>query len=134
MQGQNPWPGFENQPPSHPNLVNNQPQSIPIGQPMQQGFVTNPVMMIPTTSAATALWVSILSIFCGGICLAIPALLIANSALNITKQYPGHPDAATAKTAQIISWVVIGLTILSILFYVGLIALMAGSAESSGSF
>jgi len=131
MQGQNPWSGFEGQPPSQPqpNIVNNQLQSIPINQPMQRGFVTHPALMVPTTAASTALWVSILSIFCGGICLAIPSLMIANSALSTTKQFPGHPDAATAKAAQIISWVVIGLTLLTVLLYAGLIVLATGSSD-----
>jgi TM2 domain-containing membrane protein YozV len=73
---------------------------------------------------------SIVSIFVGGICLAIPALVIANGALAITNQMPGHPDAGTAKTAQIISWIIIGIFILVIGFIVMLIA----GAGASGEF
>jgi hypothetical protein len=86
-------------------------------------------MMVPATSATTALVLSILSVFCGGICLAIPALIVANSALNITNQFPGHQDAGTAKAAQVISWVVIVLTGLFIIFYV-LIFAAAVSTDS----
>ena len=95
---------------------------------MQRGMM-NTMMMVPTTSATTALVLSILSIFCGGICLAIPALIVANSALKITNQYPGHQDAGTAKAAQIVSWIVIILTGLGILLYGMLIATVAFSGS-----
>jgi len=68
----------------------------------------------PKTSAMTALILSVVGVLFGGICLAIPALVIANSALAITNQYPGHPDATTAKAAQIISWIIICVTLLVI--------------------
>jgi hypothetical protein len=70
---------------------------------------------MPTTNATLALILSIVSIFLGGaaICMAIPALIVANGALTITNQYPGHPDAGNAKAAMVISWIVIGLTALA---------------------
>ena len=143
MQPQNPWEGITQAPQTPPPtsaqpqsmLVGQmgqsmvQPQPIVVGQPMQTGLM-NPVMMVPTTSATTALVLSILSLFCGGICLAVPALIVANSALKITNQYPGHQDAGTAKAAQIISWIVIVLTGLVILFFV--VPLGAMSASGSG--
>ena len=105
------------------------PQQVIIGQPQAPQPVVGmgiPGMGMPATSATTALVLSILSIFCGGICLAIPGLIIANQALTITDQYPGHPDAGSAKAAKIISWIVIGLTIVVILLYVVLgVALVA---------
>ena len=142
MQPQNPWEGLEQagQTPPHMNTPPQQmvmgqvgqpmaqPQQIVVGQPMQGGMM-NTMMMVPTTSATTALVLSILSIFCGGICLAIPALIVANSALKITNQYPGHQDAGTAKAAQIVSWIVIILTGLGILFYGMLIATAVGSGS-----
>ena len=76
-----------------------------------------PGMGVPATSATTALVLSIVSVFCGGLCLAIPSLIIANQALAITDQYPGHPDAGNAKAARIVSWIVIGLTIVGIFIY-----------------
>ncbi len=143
MQPQNPWDGLNQVPQTPPQMSGqpqqmvmgqvgqpmSQPQQIVVGQPMQTGMV-NPMMMIPTTSATTALVLSILSIFCGGICLAVPALIVANSALKITNQYPGHQDAGTAKAAQVISWIVIILTVIAILFYVA--AFGAMSAAGSG--
>ncbi len=108
------------------------PQQLIIGQPQAAQPVVGmgmPGMGVPATSATTALVLSILSIFCGGICLAIPGLIIANQALAITNQYPGHPDAGSAKAAMIISWVVIGLTILVVLFYVVMFAGLAASGE-----
>jgi hypothetical protein len=141
MQPDNPWGGLE-QAPQTPSDVGGppqqmvmgqvgqpmfQPQQIVVGQPMQTGMMNT--MMVPATSATTALVLSILSVFCGGICLAIPALIVANSALNITNQFPGHQDAGTAKAAQVISWVVIVLTGLFIIFYV-LIFAAAVSTDS----
>ena len=142
MQPQKPWDGLE-QGAQTPPSMNTPPQQmvmgqvgqpmaqtqqIVVGQPMQKGMM-NTMMMVPTTSATTALVLSILSIFCGGICLAIPALIVANSALKITNQYPGHQDAGTAKAAQIVSWIVIILTGLGILLYGMLIATVAFSGS-----
>ena len=106
------------------------PQQMIIGQPnMAQPAVGmgHPMMGAPATSATTALVLAILSLFCGGICLAIPALIVANNALTITNQYPGHPDAGSAKAAMIISWIVIGLTAVVVVIYVGLGVLMLAS-------
>jgi uncharacterized membrane protein SirB2 len=103
-----------------------------MGQPQAAQPVVGmgmPGMGVPATSATTALVLSILSIFCGGICLAIPGLIIANQALAITNQYPGHPDAGSAKAAMIISWIVIGLTIVVILLYVVMGVILVGSSE-----
>ena len=108
------------------------PQQLIMGQPQAQPVVGMgvPGMSAPATSATTALVLSILSIFCGGICLAIPGLIIANQALAITDQYPGHPDAGSAKAAKIISWIVIGLTLAVILLYAVLgVALVASGGE-----
>ena len=112
-----------------------QPQHQPYGQPQ---IVGQPVRMqqmpggvvmgsYPQTSAQTALILSILSIFVGNICLAIPALIIANGALAVTNQMPGHPDAGSAKAAQVISWIIIGLTLLVFGFFFMLIVVGASS-------
>lgn len=76
----------------------------------------------PKTSAMTALILSVVSVLFGGICLAIPALIVANGALAITNQFPGHPDAATAKAAKIVSWIIIGFTLLVFLLVMVMIA------------
>jgi hypothetical protein len=123
-----------------------QPQHQPYGQPQVQAQpqvtqFTQPQMIgqtvimqqmpgtvvmgggYPQTSAMTALILSIVSILlgAGAICLAIPALIIANGALEITNQMPGPPDAGTAKTAQVISWIMIGLTLLFVFAIVSMI-------------
>ena len=110
-----------------PQMV--QPQMV--GQPVMMQQMPGGVVMgsYPQTSAQTALILSILSIFFGGICLAIPALIIANSALAVTNQMPGHPDAGSAKTAQVISWIIIALTLLVIGFFV---LFVIGATASSG--
>lgn len=115
------------------------------GQPAQVIVGAQPSVMagspgvvgvgFPATSAVAALVLSILGIVGCGCCTAIPGLIIANNALVITNQYPGHPDAGMAKAAQIIGWIVVGLAIAFILFYVivggGLLA-MGIASESTG--
>ncbi len=54
---------------------------------------------------------------------------MANTALQTTKSMPGHPDAGTAKAAQVVAWISIGLAILVVLFYVAMFALLAASGE-----
>ena len=100
-----------------------QPQLV--GQPTMMQQMPGTVMMgggYPQTSAMTALILSIVGVVFGGICLAIPALIVANGALAITNQFPGHPDAGTAKAAQIVSWIIIGLTLLGFLLVMMMIA------------
>ena len=108
------------------------PQQMIIGQPtMAQPVVGmgHPMMggAFPATSAVAALVLSILGIVGCGCCTAIPGLIIANNALVITNQYPGHPDAGMAKAAMIISWIVIGITAVVVVIYVGMGVLMVAS-------
>ena len=69
----------------------------------------------------------------GGICCSIPAIILANGALTITNSQPGHPDAGTAKAAQIIGWIVTAITILVIIGFlliivgIGSLGLVFGS-------
>lgn len=99
--------------------------SIPVQPiPYQQGGMP---MGLPATSATTALVLSIgglMGLFCFAPCglLAIPGLILSNSSLEITKQIPGHPDAGTAKAAQIIGAIVSALLVLGI----GILAAMLG--------
>ncbi len=106
-----------------PNQVPNQ---IPIQQGMQMGG------FYPQTQAVLALVLSILGIVGCGICTAIPGLILANGALQTTNSMPGHPDAGTAKAAQVVGWIVIGLTLLGILFYVALFGIILATEGSSG--
>ena len=96
------------------------------GMVQQPGMPMGTVVMgMPQTSATLALILSIVSIFFGSICLSIPSLIIANNAINITSMYPGHPDSGTAKAAQVISWISIGLFVLIMMFYIAIFASMA---------
>ena len=79
--------------------------------------VSNPaaVGQFPATQAMAALICSILGVT---VCCLFPpvGLLLANSALEITNQHPGHPDHGLAKAAQIVGWIGIVLLILSVIF------------------
>jgi hypothetical protein len=105
---------------AQPTMIAGQPTAF-AGQPMMVGG-------IPTTNATLALILSIVSIFLGGICLAIPALIIANGALAVTNQYPGHPDATNAKAAQVISWIMIGLTALIVFAIIFMVSIAGATA------
>ena len=85
------------------------------------------------TNAVMAMILAAISYFMCGICSAIPAVIIANGALQITNNQPGHPDHGLARAAQIMGWVMIILTVLGIviwgilIFLVGGVGLLAGS-------
>ena len=106
-------------------------QQVIVGQPAQYTVGVGNTMVgavaYPATSATTALVLSIVSLFCGGICLAIPGLIFANRALAITDKYPHHPDASTARAAKIISWVIIGISLAVFLLYAVLLAAAVAS-------
>jgi len=101
-----------------------QPQSIEI--PLNQGYY-QPNMgapqqyammpMWPQTNATLALILACVSIAAGGVCLAIPAIIIAKGALQITDQFPGHPDAGNAKAAHLIGWIISGLYIVMFILF-----------------
>ena len=109
---------------AQPQYAQPQPQLVGVptvgtGIPMGTGY--------PATQATLALVLSIMGLVLCGCFTAIPALILANNALLITNQIPGHPDGGLAKAAQILSWVVIALWSISILIYgvvgIGLLAL-----------
>ena len=68
-----------------------------------------------------------------GICTGLPGLLLANSALAITNQYPNHPDSGSAKAAMVIGWVVVGLTVVGVLFYLIFFVLLAAGGVAAGA-
>ncbi len=100
-----------------------QPQQMVMGQPMVQPMTGQPAvgMGMPKTNATLALVLSIVSIFFGSICLAIPGWILANGAIRITDAYPGHPDAGTAKIAKIIAILV---TILTVIVVIGMLIMI----------
>ena len=67
-----------------------------------------------STYALVSLILGIVGFFVCGL-LAIPGIILANSAIEITKKYPTHPDASTAKAAQVINIVVIVINLLVVL-------------------
>ena len=87
----------------------------------QAGFPAQgiPVAYYPSTNATTALVFSIVGLASGLACfplcglLAIPGLVLGNSAVNLTKSTPGHPDTGTARAAQVIGWITLGLMLLA---------------------
>ena len=137
--------GYATDPVQQPHLAQQPVTQQLYGQPAQVIVGAQPTVMagspgmmaaFPATSAVAALVLSILGIVGCGCCTAIPGLIIANNALVITNQYPGHPDEGMAKAAQIIGWIVVGLTIAFILFYVilggGLLAMEIASESTGG--
>jgi len=115
------------------------PQPQVMGQPqpmMQQGYAI-PVgnmqaVQVPTTMALVALILSIVSIFTCGALMSIPSLIMANNALKITNQFPGHPDASMANIAKIVSIISIVLTALGVLFYGIMIAVFLSDPAMTG--
>ena len=71
---------------------------IPLQPGMAMGYFA-------PTQATLALVLGVLGLVGCSICTAIPGLIMANSALATTGSQPGHPDAGTAKAAQVVSWI-----------------------------
>ena len=96
--------------------------------------VSNPgaVGQYPATQAMAALICSILGVT---VCCLLPpvGLLLANSAMEITNQHPGHPDHGLAKAAQVVGWIGVGILILSVIFmllYFVFLGIIIAGAES----
>ena len=82
----------------------------------------------PQTQATVALVLSIVGLMMCGLCTAVPGVIMANSALEITKQNPGHPDQGLANAAKIIGWISIGLTIAFVGLYLFIIILAVAAS------
>tara|TARA_B100001093_G_scaffold514316_1_gene588078 strand:- start:1676 stop:2050 length:375 start_codon:yes stop_codon:yes gene_type:complete len=93
--------------------------------PQQAGFPPQGIQVAyyPSTNATTALIFSIVGLASGFACfplcglLAIPGVIMGNSAVSLTKSMPGHPDTGTAKVAQVIGWITLGLMLLAIAIF-----------------
>ena len=107
---------YSNQQQGMPNQIHGQPSTIPISQGFAVGYY-------PQTSAVTAIVLAALSYVMCGIFTAIPAVIVAKGALEITDQNPNHPDAGTAKAALILGWINIGLFAVGIFFWIAFLML-----------
>ena len=98
-------------------------------QPVVTGQMGVPVVgqFFPPTSAVVALVLACLAFIGCGIFTAIPAVIMAHRALEITKSMPNHPDHGTAQAANIVGWINIAIFALGLLLWVvvfgGLVAL-----------
>ena len=92
--------------------------------------MSNPmnVGQYPSTNATVALVLSIVGLMGFSCCTAIPGVIMANSALEITKQNPGHPDQGLANAAKIIGWISIGLTIAFVGLYLFIIIIAVAAS------
>ena len=61
------------------------------------------------------------------------AVIIANGALQITSNQPGHPDHGLARAAQIMGWVMIALTIIGIIAWVFFFVIIGGVGLLAGA-
>ena len=109
----------------------------PFQQQYQQQFPQHGIPMggfYPKTSASVALGLSIAGLALGLLCfplcgvLAIPGVFMARSSAAVTGSMPGHPDANTAKIAEILGWITLGLMVLALMAFVVLIMLDESAA------
>ena len=115
-----PWSNNNNEVPWG-NPMKNSSSSVQVSGNSMMGQYTE-------TNAVLAMVLAAVSYFLCGICSAIPAVIIANGALQITSNQPGHPDHGLARAAQIMGWIIIALTIALILFYILLFVVVGGVA------
>ena len=101
-------------PPPETNIIEGQPEVLYVQGVGNQGMVGQ----YPQTQAVVALVLSIVGLMMCGLCTSIPGLIMASSALKITKQHPGHPDHGIAQAANIVGWITTVVWTLIIIFYV----------------
>ena len=107
--------------PQQPTITGS-PVAVGMGMPVTGQF-------FPTTNAMLALILACLSFVICGACMSIPAVIIAGQALQITSSMPNHPDHGTAKAAQVVAWVNIGLTAVAVIIYAALFGFLAMNGE-----
>ena len=119
-KGEQQW--FEGTPTAEPNSA---PETVYVqGAPMGQFTQTNAMLAL----VLSIIGIILFFIAGCGILLAIPSVILANGALTITNGQPGHPDSGSAKAAQVISWITIGLTIIGIIIIIFIIVALGGFA------
>jgi len=101
------------------NVISGEAQPASQAEVLYVQGMSNPMNagQYPQTQAVVALVLSVVGLMMCGFSTAIPGVIMANTALGTTKQYPGHPDQGLAKAAQIVGWITIGLWIVIIGFY-----------------
>ena len=107
--------------PQQPTITGS-PVAVGMGMPVTGQF-------FPTTNAMVALILACLSFVMCGVCMSIPAVIIAGQALQITRNMPNHPDHGTAKAAQVVAWINIGLTTVVVIIYAALFGFLAMNGE-----
>ena len=110
--------------PPQTNVIEGQPEMVYVQGASNPGFGGQ----YQQTQAVVALVLSVVGLMMCGLCTAIPGVIMANSALQVTNSQPGHPDAGLAKGAQIVGWITIALWTAGILFYVFMIALVVAAS------
>ena len=113
-------------PPPETHVIEGQPEVLYVQGVGNQGMVGQ----YPQTQAVVALVLSIVGLMMCGLCTSIPGLIMAGSALKITKQHPGHPDHGIAQAANIVGWITTIIWTLIIIFYV-FIFVIAIAAEGA---
>ena len=105
--------------PPETNVISGQAQPASQADVVYVQGMNNPMNagQYPQTQAVVALVLSVVGLMMCGLWTAVPGVIMANTALGTTKQYPGHPDQGLAKAAQIVGWITIGLWIVIIGFY-----------------
>jgi len=90
--------------PPETNVISGQAQPASQGDVVYVQGMNNPMNagQYPQTQAVVALVLSVVGLMMCGLCTAVPGVIMANTALGTTKQYPGHPDQGLAKAAQIV--------------------------------
>ena len=105
--------------PPETNVISGQAQPASQGDVVYVQGMNNPMNagQYPQTQAVVALVLSVVGLMMCGLCTAVPGVIMANTALGTTKQYPGHPDQGLAKAAQIVGWISIGLWVVGLALY-----------------
>jgi len=101
------------------NVISGEAQPASQSEVLYVQGMSNPMNagQYPQTQAVVALVLSVVGLMGFSCCTAIPGVIMANAALETTKQYPGHPDQGLAQAAKIVGWITIGLGIAIIGFY-----------------
>ena len=105
--------------PPETNVISGEAQPESQTEVLYVQGMSNPmnVGQYPQTQAVVALVLSVVGLMMCGLCTAVPGVIMANTALGTTKQYPGHPDQGLAKAAQIVGWISIGLWVVGLALY-----------------